>query len=79
MTDKYVLDVKKDVDVDNGGTHMLWLPYGWRFSDEIVHVRGYDSLAELKESAKRDVVPCECADCVKHPKGKHIGWVGATE
>jgi hypothetical protein len=79
MTDKYKLDVKKDVDVDNGGTYMLWLPYGFRFSDEIVHVRGYDSMAELRVSAKRDVVPCDCADCARHPVGKHIGWVGAVD
>jgi hypothetical protein len=73
---KFVLDVKKDVDLDNGGTYMLWLPYGFRFSDEVVHVRGYDSLAELRASAKQDVVPCECADCVKHPVGKHVGDKG---
>ena len=78
MTDKYVLNVEKDVD-GREGDFLLWLPYGFRFYDEVVHVRGYDTMEELKKSADEDVVPCGCNDCVKHPAGKHIGWVGATE
>ena len=63
---KYKLDVKNDIDVDGYGedvTYVLNLQYGFRFSDEIVHVRGYDSMQELKESIKNDVVTCDCQDC----------------
>ena len=63
---KYKLNVKRDVDVDGYGddvAYILNLPHGFRFSSEIVHVRGYDSMAELKESAKNDVVPCDCQSC----------------
>jgi hypothetical protein len=63
---KYKLDVKNDVDVDGYGedaTYLLNLQYGFRFSDDIVHVRGFDTMKELKESIKNDVIPCDCADC----------------
>jgi len=65
---KYKLDVSNDVDVDGYGddvAYMLNLPYGFRFSDEIVHVRGYDTMAELRASVKTDVIPCDCPDCLK--------------
>ena len=64
---KYKLDVKRDVDVDGYGddvAYILNLPHGFRFYSEIVHVRGYDSMAELKVSAKNDVIPCDCQDCL---------------
>lgn len=61
---KYKLDIKRDVD-GNEGDYLLWLPYGFRFSDEVVHVRGYDTLAEIRKSAKTDVVTCDCEDCKK--------------
>ena len=65
---KYKLDVARDVDVDGGGfsgpeTYMLHLPFGWRFYDDIVHVRGYDTMKELRAAAKQDVIPCDCARC----------------
>ena len=64
---KYKLDVKNDVDVDGWSedemSYILNLPYGFRFSDDIVHVRGYDSMEELKTSAKNDVIPCDCEEC----------------
>jgi len=67
---KYKLDVKRDVDIEGylmsdgtGVDYILNLPYGFRFSDDLVHVRGYDSLKELKQSAKDDVIPCDCKDC----------------
>ena len=67
---KYKLDVVKDVDVCEylqsdgyGVDYILHLPFGFRFSDDLVHVRGYDSLNELKQSAKSDVIPCDCKDC----------------
>ena len=59
---KYKLDIKRDVD-GNEGDYLLWLPFGFRFSDEVVHVRGYDTLAEIRKASKTDVVPCDCADC----------------
>ena len=69
---KYKLDVKRDVDVDGYpedgegmGTYMLNLPYGFRFSDDLVHVRGYDTMAEVRLAAKRDVIPCNCEQCLK--------------
>jgi hypothetical protein len=60
---KYKLDVKNDVDDDGGEGFVLNLRYGFRFSDDIVHVRGYDTMQELKESVKNDVVPCDCQSC----------------
>jgi hypothetical protein len=65
---KYKLDVKNDVDVDGYGdevSYILNLPYGFRFYDDLVHVRGYDTMKELRQSAKDDVIPCDCKDCVK--------------
>ena len=68
MAKKYKLDVKNHVDVDGWHedeiTYVLNLPYGFRFSDEIVHVRGYDTMAELRASVKIDVVPCDCPSCI---------------
>ena len=60
---KYKLDVQSDVDDDGGEGFVLNLRYGFRFSDDIVHVRGYDTMKELKESVKNDVIPCDCLDC----------------
>jgi len=65
---KYKLDVARDVDVDGYGdevSYILNLPYGFRFYDDLVHVRGYDTMKELKVSAKDDVISCNCKDCVK--------------
>ena len=67
---KYKLNIKNDVDVCSSRfsdltDYMLNLPYGFRFEDEVVHVRGYDSMAELKLSAKTDVIPCDCSDCLR--------------
>jgi hypothetical protein len=60
---KYKLDVANDVDDDGGEGFVLNLRYGFRFSDDIVHVRGYDTMQELRESVKNDVIPCDCQDC----------------
>jgi hypothetical protein len=62
---KYKLDIKKDVDADGDG-YMLWLPFGFRFSDDLVHVRCFDTLTEIRQAAKRDVVECDCEDCTKN-------------
>jgi len=72
---KYKLNVFRDVDVSgdqgmgNGYVdYILNLPYGFRFSDDLVHVRGYDSMKELRESARNDVVECDCAECVANKR-----------
>jgi len=60
---KYKLDVANDVDDDGGEGFVLNLRWGFRFSDDVVHVRGYDTMQELRESVKNDVIPCDCLDC----------------
>jgi len=63
---KYKLDVKRDVDIYSGDeedTYMLWLPFGFRFDDDLVHCRGYDSMDEVRQAAKNDVISCDCKDC----------------
>jgi len=67
----YKLNIKRDVDVDGYGdetSYILNLPYGFRFYDEIVHIRGYDTMKELRVSAKKDVTICDCNDCLEHLK-----------
>jgi hypothetical protein len=58
----YKLNIDKDVDADGDG-YMLWLPFGFRFSDDLVHVRCFDTIAEIKMAAKNDVVECDCKEC----------------
>jgi hypothetical protein len=58
---KYKLNVK-DVDQDED-RFILNLPRGHRFDDEVVHVRGFDSMKELMLASQRDVIPCHCKDC----------------
>jgi hypothetical protein len=60
---RYKLDIARDVDPDGSDGYMLCLPYGFRFYDDLVHVRGYDTLAEVRAAAKSDVVPCDCTEC----------------
>jgi len=74
---KYKLDISRDVD-DDGDGYMLWLPFGFRFSDDLVHVRGFDTIAEIKEAAKRDVVSCDCEDCklnIKELEAKKASFI----
>jgi len=59
---KYKLNLKTDVDKTEDG-YMLYLPYGFRFSDEVVHCRGYDTMKEMRESIKSEVVTCDCNEC----------------
>jgi hypothetical protein len=61
----YKLNIKRDVDPDGDTGFILNLPDGFRFYDDLVHVRGYDNMSELKKSAKEDVVVCDCKSC-KH-------------
>lgn len=60
---KYKLNIARDVDPDGDTGFVLNLPSGFRFYDDLVHVRGYDTMKELKESVKRDVIVCDCKDC----------------
>lgn len=60
---KYKLNVERDVDRDEPEGPILNLPRGFRFSDDLVHVRGYDNMRELRAAIKTDVIPCTCADC----------------
>lgn len=65
---KYKLNVARDVDTDEPGAYILNLPRGWRFdehssSNDRSHVRGYDSMKELREDTKHSVVPCDCNGC----------------
>jgi hypothetical protein len=72
----YKLNIKNDVDItpasDGGNEYFLWLPFGYRFSDDLVHCRGYDTLAEVKQSAKNDVIECDCAECASHKRGTKV-------
>ena len=72
----YKLNIKKDVDItpawDGGNEYFLWLPFGYRFSDDLVHCRGFDTLAEVKQAAKNDVIDCDCAECASHKKGSTV-------
>jgi hypothetical protein len=63
---KYKLNVARDVDVDGYGDekgYILNLPYGFRFYDDLVHIRGYDTMRELRESARDDTIVCNCTMC----------------
>jgi len=63
---KYKLDVKRDVDTDEPDVFILNLPAGWKFTHDvwsIEHVRGYDSMRELREDIKYSVEPCNCDEC----------------
>lgn len=65
---RYKLNVSRDVDVDGYGDdvgYILNLPDGFRFYDEVVHVRGFDSMRELRAAAKDTVIPCDCNGCIK--------------
>ena len=63
---KYKLDVTRDVDTDEPDNFILNLISGWKFSHDqfqTEHVRGYDSMQELKEDVKHYVVKCDCHAC----------------
>jgi hypothetical protein len=62
---KYKLNVTRDVDVDGYGddvSYILNLPYGFRFEEDGNHVKGYDSMKELKADLKF-IENCECQEC----------------
>ena len=65
---KYKLNVARDVDTDEPGSYILNLPSGWRFDEhsspnDRSHVRGYDSMKELRIDIKHSVIPCDCSGC----------------
>ena len=62
---KYKLNVKRDVDTDEPGAYILNLPGGFKFTDDDhgLHVKGFDSMAELRREAKTNVEACDCAKC----------------
>jgi hypothetical protein len=67
---KYKLDVARDVDTDEPDVYILNLPKGWRFdevssADNRSHVRGYDTMRELRNDIKHSVIPCDCKHCIK--------------
>lgn len=62
---KYKLDVARDVDTDEPDNFILNLPNGFRFDDDLVHVRGFDSMQELRKAAREEVIQCSCAQCAK--------------
>lgn len=61
----YKLNFQRDVDTDEPGVYILNLPAGYRFYDEVCHVRGFESRAELRDAVKWQVVPCDCPECTK--------------
>jgi len=64
---KYKLNIARDVDVDGHHpdeiSYILNLPNGFRFDDDLVHTRGYDTMSELRHGAKNDVITCNCITC----------------
>ena len=64
---KYKLNIARDVDTEGYDerdlSYILNLPNGFRFDDEIVHTRGYDTMSELRHAAKNDVIVCTCKSC----------------
>lgn len=68
---QYKLNISRDIDSDEPGVYILNLPSGFRFDepsspDDRVHVRGYDSMRELRQDIKfGNVIPCDCRSCKK--------------
>lgn len=69
---KYKLDIKRDVDYDGHPDdedcgYILNLVYGWRFSDDSSpsHVKGFDSMKELRDEIKNNVSKCNCKECLE--------------
>jgi hypothetical protein len=65
---KYKLNVSRDVDTDEPDVYILNLPAGYRFDEESSpndrsHVRGYDTMRELRADIKFSVIPCDCTEC----------------
>ena len=64
LTMKYKLNIARDVDKDSDTEYMLFLPKGFRFYDEVVHCRGFDSLSDIRAAVKNnEVIACDCNEC----------------
>lgn len=66
----YKLDIKRDVDTDEPDVFILNLPSGFKFDESNdlnneSHVRGYDSMKELRADIKNNVIPCGCTGCTQ--------------
>jgi 23S rRNA G2445 N2-methylase RlmL len=64
----YKLNIARDVDSDEPGVYILNLPKGFRFDEhsspnDRLHVRGYDTMKELRADIKHSVIPCDCNGC----------------
>jgi hypothetical protein len=65
---KYKLNAARDIDTDEPGSYILNLQRGWCFDEasspnDKSHVRGYDSMRELRDDIKHSVIPCNCSGC----------------
>jgi hypothetical protein len=70
---KYKLNISRDVDAqprtsfgysgNDGVDYMLTLPIGFCIWESGEHTAGFDSMSELREAIKKDVMPCDCDDC----------------
>ena len=67
---KYKLNIARDVDVDGQpedgegyGSYILNLPYGFCFDDDASHVKGFDTMADVRKSVKLEVRKCTCTEC----------------
>jgi len=63
---KYKLNFARDVDTDEPDVYILNLPHGFRFDNDpcaIEHVRGYDTIKDMKDDIRWWVVPCDCKGC----------------
>lgn len=69
---KYELNPAQEVyvDVDYYGSgqrkYILSLPYGYKIRGENIHVKGYDTMDELKKEAINNVAPCDCGECAAY-------------
>jgi hypothetical protein len=59
---RYRLNVTSDVD-QNADGYFLFLPLGWRFFDDQVHCRNFDTMRELRRAVKADIIKCDCKEC----------------
>lgn len=62
---KYKLNVARDVDTDEPGSYILNLPRGFRFDDDLVHTRGYDTMRELRDAVRNEIISCNCQSCAQ--------------
>ena len=58
----YSLNLERDVYFDDTAA-VLILPKGYRFADELIHVRVYPTMNDLIKSAESDVIECGCQGC----------------